>query len=74
MTPIGRIEAAIRVTGLVRKNIHANGNEYDGRFAPNLQTIIDVLTIPDDLFSSMVTDERLTDLESGPFPRYGVLK
>jgi hypothetical protein len=42
-----RLELVARCAALVRARIDANGGRYDGREAPNLQSVIDLATVED---------------------------
>jgi hypothetical protein len=65
-----RLEAIVRVTALVQRNIEANQGIYTGLMVPNLQSIMDCALMPDDLFSQQITEELLSTFESGSFPTF----
>jgi len=57
-----RLKAVIRIASLVRANVEANGGQYSGTMVPNIQSIIDICTVPDE-FIPKDLDIQLTELE-----------
>lgn len=48
MTPEKRAALASKIVDAVRRNIEFNGGRYTGAMAPNLQSVQDILMLPDE--------------------------
>ena len=62
-----RILLAIRLVDQVRTNIVIHGGKYSGQMKPNLQSVIDILTIPDSVLSEQL---KTIPKEFLPKPEY----
>jgi len=55
---LARMAVALYTVDALRRAIEENGNRYTGMLSPNLQSVADVLTLPEDIFR-----EQLATLE-----------
>lgn len=62
-----RILLALRFVDQIRTNIEIHGGKYSGQMKPNLQSILDVLTIPDSVLSEQL---KTIPREFLPKPEY----
>jgi len=51
MTPTERLALIPRIVSLLRWELDHNGQVYDGRMTPNLQSISDLCTVGDEFLS-----------------------
>jgi hypothetical protein len=55
VTSARRVAVALLILQRVRDNIGAHGGRYSGAMAPNLQSVVDVLTMPDAFLGDQLT-------------------
>ena len=58
-----RLEGCTRIANLVRRNIECYGGRYNGSTVPNLQSIIDMATLPDEYLPMPQTELELEKIE-----------
>jgi hypothetical protein len=61
VTPEKRLELVRRIVALVRWRIEQNGGRYDGRDAPNLQSVTDITCVEDRYLVGV--EEQIAQLE-----------